>query len=117
MAYFGDNAVKAFVKYDDGGNSIDDSFNVSSVTNHAVGQITVNFDTNMSSSNYCTVSACAGVSGTNGMACYTSTNYSGVAFDSSYTSSSSQRFNIVSTNPTGITQSVSDIGILFCENS
>ena len=116
MAYFGENAVKAFVKYDDGSNSVDDSFNVSSVTNHAVGEITVNFSTNMSSSNYCTVSACAGVSGKNGMACYTSTNYSGVKFDSGYTSSSSQRFNIVSTIPTGITQSVRDIGIAFLEN-
>ena len=116
MAYFGDNAVKAFVKYDDVSNAVDDSFNVSSVTNHATGQITVNFSTNMSSSNYCTVSATAGVSGTNGMAVYTSTNYSGVAFDSSYTSTSSQRFNIVSSSPSGITQSVRDIGILFCEN-
>tara|TARA_B100000519_G_scaffold128730_1_gene111092 strand:- start:1163 stop:1516 length:354 start_codon:yes stop_codon:yes gene_type:complete len=116
MAFHGDNAVKAFVKYDDGSNSVDDSFNVSSVTNHATGQITVNFDTNMSSSNYCTVSANAGVSGTLGVQCFTSTNYSGVAFDSSYTSSSSQRFNIVSSNPTGITQSVKDIGIAFLEN-
>ena len=116
MAYHGDNAVKAYVKYDDGSNSIDDSFNISSVTNHATGQITVNFSTNMSSSNYCTVSATAGVSGTNGMAVYTSTNYSGVAFDSSYTSTSSQRFNIVSSSPSGITQSSRDIGILFCEN-
>ena len=117
MAFHGDNAVKAFVKYDDGSNSVDDSFNVSSVTNHATGQITVNFNTNMSSSNYCTVSANAGVNGTLGVQCFTSTNYSGVKFEGSYTSSSSQRFNIVSTNPTGITQSVRDIGILFCENS
>ena len=117
MAYHGDNAVKAYVKYDDNGNSVDDSFNVSSVTNHATGQITVNFDTNMSSSNYLTVSANAGVNGTLGVQCFTSTNYNGVKFDSGYTSSSSQRFNIVSSNPTGITQSVSDIGILFCENS
>jgi hypothetical protein len=116
MAYHGDNAVKAYVKYDDGSNSIDDSFNISSVTNHATGQITVNFSTNMSSSNYCTVSAVAGVSGTNGMGCYTSTQYSGVAFNSGYTSSSSQRFNIVSSSPSGITQTVRDIGILFCEN-
>ena len=117
MAFHGDNAVKAFVKYDDVNNSVDDSFNVSSVTNHATGQITVNFDTNMSSAQYCTVSAVAGVNGTNGMACYTSTNYSGVKFDSSYTSSSSQRFNIVSSSPSGITQSVADIGIAFLENS
>jgi hypothetical protein len=73
MAYHGDNAVKAYVKYDDGSNSIDDSFNISSVTNHATGQITVNFSTNMSS-------------------------------------------NIVSSSPSGITQTVRDIGILFCEN-
>tara|TARA_R100000406_G_C3014552_1_gene98563 strand:+ start:61 stop:414 length:354 start_codon:yes stop_codon:yes gene_type:complete len=117
MAYYGVNAVKAFVKYDDVNNSVDDSFNVSSVTNHATGQITVNFDTDMVSSNYLTVSACAGVNGKLGMGVYTSTNYSGVKFDSGYTSSSSQRFNIVSVNPTGITQSVADIGILFCENS
>ena len=117
MAYHGDNAVKAFLKYDDGSNSVDDSFNISSVTNHATGQITVNFDTNMSSSNYLTVSATAGVSGTTGVSCHTSTNYSGVAFDSGYTSSGSQRFNIVSVNPSGITQSSRDIGILFCENS
>ena len=116
MAYHGDNAVKAYVKYDDGSNSIDDSFNISSVTNNATGHITVNFSTNMSSSNYCTVSAVAGVSGTNGMGCYTSTQYSGVAFNSGYTSSSSQRFNIVSSSPSGITQTVRDIGILFCEN-
>ena len=116
MAYFGENAIKAFVKYDDVNNSVDDSFNVSSVTNHATGQITVNFSTNMSSSNYCTVSACAGVNGVNGMGVFTSTNYSGVKFDSSYTSSSSQRFNIVSVNPSGITQSVADIGIAFMEN-
>ena len=116
MPYHGRNAVKAFVKYDDVNNSVDDSFNVSSVTNHATGQITVNFSTNMSGGNYCTVSACAGVNGTNGMACYTSTNYSGVKFDSGYTSSSSQRFNIVSSSPSGITQSVADIGIAFLES-
>ena len=117
MAYHGDNAVKAFLKYDDGSNSVDDSFNISSVTNHATGQFTVNFDTDMSSSNYLTVSGNAHVSGTLGCQVFTSTQYSGVGFNSGYTSSSSQRFTLVSTNPTGITQSVSDIGILFCENS
>ena len=117
MAYHGDNAVKAYVKYDDNGNNVDDSFNISSVTNHATGQFTVNFDTNMSSSNYLTVSANANVSGTLGCQVFTSTQYNAVAFNSGYTSSSSQRFTLVSTNPTGITQSVSDIGILFCENS
>ena len=117
MAYHGDNAVKAFVKYDDGSNSVDDSFNISSVTNHATGQFTVNFNTNMSSSNYLTVSANSNVNGTLGCQVFTSTAYSGVAFNSGYTSSSSQRFTLVSTNPTGITQSARDIGILFCENS
>ena len=108
--------AKVWINYSQSDGSTRDSFNVSSVTNHATGQITVNFSTNMTGGNYCTVSAVAGVNGKVGMGCYTSTNYSGVKFQSSYTSSSSQRFNIVSSNPTGITQSVADIGIAFLES-
>ena len=53
MAYFGENACNAWVNFNGTGSvSIRDDYNVSSITDHGTGDYTVNFDTNMSNSNY-----------------------------------------------------------------
>ena len=56
MAYYGKNAVLASFSFNGTNTSqIYDSFNVSSVTDHATGTFRINFSTNASDTNYCVV--------------------------------------------------------------
>lgn len=56
MAFIGDNACGAWVNINGQTNSERDSHNVNSVTYHAHGDYTINFESNtFSNANYCTV--------------------------------------------------------------
>ena len=56
MAYYGQNAVWAAFSFNGTNTSqIYDSFNVSSVTDHATGTFRINFTTNAPDTNYCVV--------------------------------------------------------------
>ena len=53
MAYFGNNACKAWCDINMTGTAaINDDFGVSSVSDHSTGDNTINFDTNMGNANY-----------------------------------------------------------------
>jgi|TARA_A100001391_G_scaffold9013_3_gene5755 hypothetical protein len=54
MAFFGDNACRAWVKGDMGGN-IQNSFGVSSIADEGTGKMQVNMSTNNGNNNYCAV--------------------------------------------------------------
>ena len=59
------NPVKAWVNFNGQGSlSIRSSFNVASVTDNGVGDFTINFTTNMSSTDYATVTGLRGSTGT-----------------------------------------------------
>ena len=51
----GQITAKAWVKYDQDPSTVNDSFNVSSVSDNATGEFTVNFATTMPSANYVTI--------------------------------------------------------------
>jgi hypothetical protein len=50
-------SAKAWVDYNGAGNTIRDSFNITSVTDNATGEFDVNFTTAFSDANYCVVAA------------------------------------------------------------
>ena len=50
--------VKAWVLFNGTNGNIHDSFNVSSITRHSLGQYTVNFTNSFSNTNYCAIPAC-----------------------------------------------------------
>ena len=54
MAYFGDNAVRAWVKGNMSG-SIQNSYGVSSIADEGTGKMQVNMSVNNSNTNYCVV--------------------------------------------------------------
>jgi len=52
MAYFGNNACKAWLNLNMSSGNINDDFNVSGVTDHDSGDFTVSWDTDFANSNY-----------------------------------------------------------------
>ena len=86
-------AAKAWVNFNGTGTvAIRDDLNVSSITDNANGDYTVNFTTAMSDTNYCVVGGMsANSSSTNGNTFYSSTQISGPAYNSGYTTTSSIR--------------------------
>jgi|TARA_B100000035_G_scaffold89058_1_gene74976 hypothetical protein len=87
---------KAWVNFNGTGTvAIRDSFNVGSITDHAVGEYQINFTSNMANSNYCAVCACSGTNANNAVVLYPSSNLSGVKLDDSYRSASMLRLLIV----------------------
>ena len=64
MAFFGENSCDAWVNFVGTGTvSIRDSFNVSSITDHATGEYSVTFSTAFSNNDYCAVADAGGTSG------------------------------------------------------
>ena len=64
MAFFGENSCDAWVNFKGTGTvSIRDSFNVSSITDHATGEYSVTFSNAFSNNDYCAVADAGGSSG------------------------------------------------------
>ena len=64
MAFFGENSCDAWVNFVGTGTvSFRDSFNVSSITDHATGEYSVTFSTAFSNNDYCAVADAGGTSG------------------------------------------------------
>jgi len=111
MAYFGNNSITAWGQYNDNNNDLRDNRNISSVTNHATGQLTFNFSNNFSNDDYCVVGSCAGVNGANSVQLNPSTQYSGIAYNSSYQTTSGCRVTIADRG--GTTRESQQINIMF----
>lgn len=94
MAYFGNNSITAWGQYNDNNNDLRDNRNISSVTNHATGQLTFNFSNNFSNDDYCVVTSTAGVNGQNAVMVNPATQYSGIAYNSSYQTTSGLRVTV-----------------------
>ena len=61
MAFFGENSCSAWINFNGTGTvAIRDSFNVSSITDHAVGDYTLNFTNAMASADYAVAGSCIG---------------------------------------------------------
>jgi hypothetical protein len=71
--------------------AIRDSFNVSSITDNGTGDYTVNFTTAMPNANYATTCSYSGVNGLNGVVFYPATQFSGVAYNAGYITTTSIR--------------------------
>ena len=55
MAFIGDNACHVWINYNGDNNSIRDSHNVSSITDHGSGDQTINFSVTFSNDDICVV--------------------------------------------------------------
>ena len=88
----GAGSIEAWVNFNGTGTvAIRDSGNVSSITDNATGDYTINFTNAISNANYAIVVGQAGVSASNGIVFYPVTTYSGVAYDSGFQSTGSFR--------------------------
>ena len=104
-------AAKAWVNFNGTGTvAIRSDLNVSSITDNANGDYTVNFTTAMSDTNYCVVGGMsANSSGTNGNTFYSSTQTSGPAYNSGYTTTSSIR--MLSMDGTGTNRDAAHLNV------
>jgi|TARA_A100000172_G_scaffold22407_1_gene12739 hypothetical protein len=71
MAFFGDNAVRAWVNFNLSNSSIRDDFNISGLNDNGTGRFDVNIDTDMANENYSVVATGSGAYSTS----LTSSNY------------------------------------------
>ena len=97
MAFFGENSCSAWINFNGTGTvAIRDSFNVSSITDHATGDYTLNFTNSMPNSNYAVAGCCIG----------STNNYFNHVFGSNDTqlSTGSVRFRTASTTNPNTTQ-------------
>jgi hypothetical protein len=104
--------AKAWVNFNGTGTvAIRDDFNVTSITDNANGDYTVTFTTAMSDTNYCVVGGMsANSSGTNGNTFYSSTQTSGPAYNSGYTTTSSIR--MLSMDGTGTNRDAAHLNVV-----
>jgi|TARA_R100000084_G_C4555764_1_gene102193 hypothetical protein len=104
-------AAKAWVNFNGTGTvAIRSDLNVSSITDNANGDYTVNFTTAMSDTNYCVVGGMsANSSGSNGNTFYSSTQTSGPAYNSGYTTTSSIR--MLSMDGTGTNRDAAHLNV------
>ena len=64
MAFFGQNACGAWINFNGTGTiATRDSYNVSSITDHATGTYTVSFTSNFTNDDFCAVITAGGTSG------------------------------------------------------
>ena len=64
MSFFGQNACGAWINFNGTGTiATRDSFNVSSVSDHATGTYTVSFNSSFTNNDFCTVITAGGTSG------------------------------------------------------
>ena len=66
MAYFGNNACKAWLNLNMSSGSINDDFNVSGVTDHEEGHFTVSWDTDFANDGYAVAAMSSNHESTNG---------------------------------------------------
>ena len=63
MAYFGDNAIQAWVDFSLAAAAIRDDYNISGLNDNGTGRFTVNIDTDMANELYCVLATGSGAYG------------------------------------------------------